>query len=622
MPLTLRLLSESHGGSPFPPGRRYTAAGFWQAGPKLPLAAGPGRPAHDLVATGEAAMLGWFPPPGVARVTPLTDTHSLVRLLGGASNATGSTSGKHGAPDGDVVLRDWRGGLITQWELLWSRLDPWVNNSGLAHPILVLDNVPFAFCNPARCSASGSKTPGARYGMDYGPDNVTEYAEWIETLLSAMIARYGESRASDFWFRVGTEPNTRPGHWNDTNQKYVDEYVAVARAVDTVLPKAWVGLANMGADGSHWDDDVTPMAKGIVSRGARVDFIAMSCYGRGTGGRYTIGTAARCSERLKSMRALGGAAWATLPAQAMEYGLQANALNLVDDDPGVFGAAWMLSSSVMHARLGVERAFQWHFGELAFSFDAGACSPQVSSTPCSLYKGTAWVTAMASHLFGGSVSDAMAVNATVLSALAPGSNATAGSAVRGSECVATLERVCPTAGLGQHACAVACGHHQHDLKLAGCTEAEVRAFCAAPAVARPSAVVSADGIGGWSRHEGGEGSIVELRLLLTTFSASMKTSDGESRPVQVTFDLPPEWRSECGSSSRVQMEIRSATLNRVSSPFDAIWRDAFKHGWLTNSSDPNVYPLSKSIRSMLTRDGKAALIKVCLHHAIVNLVVC
>ena len=51
------------------------------------------------------------------------------------------------------------GALETQWSLLWSRLDPWVNASGIAHPILVLDNVPWAFCDPSKCTSAGSNTP-------------------------------------------------------------------------------------------------------------------------------------------------------------------------------------------------------------------------------------------------------------------------------------------------------------------------------------------------------------------------------------------------------------------------------------------------------------------------------
>ena len=102
------------------------------------------------------------------------------------------------------------------------------------------------------------------------------------------------------------------------------------------------------------------------------------------------------------MRAIGGDAWAQLPAQSMEYGLQANTLGLVDEDPGVFGAAWQLATSTVHARNRIERAFQWKFGELDFAHDepGGPCSVTNSPTLCSLYAGTAWVTAQASHLFG------------------------------------------------------------------------------------------------------------------------------------------------------------------------------------------------------------------------------
>ena len=157
--LTLRLVTRGATATAFPPGRRFSPAGFWAASPVLPLAQGPVRPAADLVASGEAAMLAWTPPPGVALVDPMCDSHSLVRLLGGGSSANGSSS-KHGAPDGDVVLRTPTGALETQWALLWSRLDPWVNASGIPHPILVLDNVPWAFCDPSKCTSAGSNMPG------------------------------------------------------------------------------------------------------------------------------------------------------------------------------------------------------------------------------------------------------------------------------------------------------------------------------------------------------------------------------------------------------------------------------------------------------------------------------
>ena len=290
----------------------------------------------------------------------------------------------------------------------------------------------------------------------------------------------------------------------------------------------------------------------------------------------TLGTAAHCSERLQGIRALGGEAWANLPAQSMEYGLQQNTLGLVDEDPGVFGAAWQLATSTIHARHGIERAFQWKFGELAFAHDrpGGPCSTVASRTPCSLFAGTAWVTAQANHLFGNTT-EGMA-NATVLQAAEAGSNATKP---------------------GDH-----------------------------------SAVTSIDGIGGWVTSMLDDSEELQLRLLVTAFSPKHKTSDGDPVTASVSFKRPERWTklaktsNSPGSnatlhetrpnvqiddepSTQLQLQIRTATLDRSSSPFDAIWRDGYANGWLTNASDRNVYPLSKSVRTMLTNAGKYALVQ-------------
>lgn len=104
-------------GATFPPGGRFSAAAFWAASPKIPLARGPQRLAADLIATGEAAMLAWTPPPRAVLVEALADSHSLVRLLSGGSAATGTPGAT--PTDGDVVRRNPKTQqLETQWALL------------------------------------------------------------------------------------------------------------------------------------------------------------------------------------------------------------------------------------------------------------------------------------------------------------------------------------------------------------------------------------------------------------------------------------------------------------------------------------------------------------------------
>ena len=74
------------------------------------------------------------------------------------------------------------------------------------------------------------------------------------------------------------------------------------------------------------------------------------------------------------------------------------------------------------------------------------------------------------------------------------------SATDSSSCTDALKRVCPD-GPGEHACDVTCGHHQHDLKLAGCTAAAIRTYCASsspPCVVWVSETRGSDANGGAS----------------------------------------------------------------------------------------------------------------------------
>jgi len=328
-------------------------------------------------------MLAWLPPANSEKCNPLADAQSLVRFLGGLP-AKDFPPNQKDLTKGDVVYRTDSGSLRIRWDLVFGRLDPFVNNS--IHPIIVLDNVPWAFA-----PAGASKTTG--YGNSMGPENVTEYGGFIAELLKGIVGRYGIEVARTFWYRVSTEPNTQPAHWNDTNAKWIDMYVAVAAAVRGEVPGAKVGTANFASDGptrqENWDAVIVPMVKGIVARGAPVDFTGISCYGRAIecdepgpkqpvvagatdrGKRdvdktceYSPQSAAECARRIAKLRdELLPVAERGIPMQVMEYGDQQNKRKIVNPQPGAWGGAWTLASSVQFAMAGIERAFHWGFAE-------------------------------------------------------------------------------------------------------------------------------------------------------------------------------------------------------------------------------------------------------------------
>ena len=91
--------------------------------------------------------------------------------------------------------------------------------------------------------------------------------------------------------------------------------------------------------------------------------------------------------------------------QVMEYGAQQNKLGRVDSQPGAWGGAWTLASSIQLARSGIERAFHWGYGDRSFGNGRTICAKLLS--PCGLYGGNIWTAAAAGHLFA-------AGNATIL----------------------------------------------------------------------------------------------------------------------------------------------------------------------------------------------------------------
>jgi hypothetical protein len=392
-----------------------------------------------------------------------------------------------------------------------------------------------------------------------GPTNVTEYGEFIRTLVRGIVARYGIATVeSTFAFRVGTEPNTQPGHWNDTAAKYIDMYIAVAAVIVAEVPGSRVGPANFAADGPtrqpDWDNVIMPIARGIAGANARVDFLAMSCYGRASMCRkpkppgadsemartvsaetpaptrwvdhtceYAPAFASECAMRLRSVQAVD-AGWGKLPLRTMEYGDQQNSLGIVDSEPGAFGAAWTLSSSVALAAGGVERAYHWGYGDRNFANDNGACAAPL--TPCGLYGGNIWIAAAAGHLFGGNGT------ATVLA------------------------------------------NHSN------------------PLAASPQGSPTASGIGGWS-PEG------ELRLLVSAFSTQ---DDHPPVGVSLQFDRPTAWPpNPSGSTSPRGLQYRTMRLTKANSVYDRIFAEAKANGTLQNGTDPNVYTL----KTMLSVEGRA-----------------
>ena len=331
---------------------------------------------------GGVALIGWVPAPGAATASPLRQRTSAVRLLGGWGPSTPpGPPGSVAWPD--VVYRDAAGALQWRLPVLFERLDGLVLGARNAL-VVVLDNVPYAL---ARSGGAVS-----RYGQVLGPADDAEYGAFVTTLVTAVVARFGAEEVTRWQWRIGTEPNTRPGHWNDSVTAYVSMYAAAARAVRAILPAAMVGPGNfcpfapgVGCAGTA-ETIVYPIIDGLVAQGSPVDFLSSSHYGAykpaPPGGDPQAGYdpvwGARNSLDLVALRQRHPEALARVPLSFMEFGCLANSqAGGIDNEPGAFGAAWRVATTAAAGAHGVAEFFDWAAAapDFALADDAASGAP-------------------------------------------------------------------------------------------------------------------------------------------------------------------------------------------------------------------------------------------------------
>lgn len=367
---------------------QVSIASLWAAGPMTDRSLQANSTSRWLVspsgfaASTAGAALGW---PATANhlAYPFISRVSLVRLLGGWTNDTTTPS-----QWADVVYRAVNGSLAWRWEALWDRMDPAISAAGL-DPVVVLDNVPFAL-------ATGGGELSV-YGQVLGPANLTEYGAFVETLVGGVAARYGADVASLWLWRVGTEPNTRPGHWNASNDAWVGMYIAAATALRRVLPTARVGPGNFCPCPGTLASEIRPILQGIIAAGAPVSFLAASFYGsysRHSHEGYEPSDAGGIAATLVALRADYPGVLDNVPLFFMEYGTLDNEAHVVSGEPGAFGAAWRVATTSVSAALGVSAVytwpyFEWSFGKAAdVAFASGMLLQAVAATAGSMPNST------------------------------------------------------------------------------------------------------------------------------------------------------------------------------------------------------------------------------------------
>ena len=198
-------------------------------------------------------------------IRPYVTSYNLVRMLGGRTDNLNTFY--QGVDASGNIITDFSG-LITS-----------MNNFMLTgfKPRIVLDNVPWAMNAVQEVNTYGNTNP---------PDDYTIWRQYINAFLQTLIDEFGYDEVKTWRFRVGTEPNYTPQHWNGTPEAYFKHYDITVDEVLQVIPDAIIGPGNMLTEGVATftteliDHCATGTNYATGEIGTQMDFFSISYYER------------------------------------------------------------------------------------------------------------------------------------------------------------------------------------------------------------------------------------------------------------------------------------------------------------------------------------------------------
>ena len=266
------------------------------------------------------------------REKPFMKSVNCVRLLGGRHD--GRNAWFEGVDENGHVKCDFSGMI----QYLRG-----IQDAGYT-PRIVLDNIPTAMSEPGEL---------AKYGNTRPAKDLKVWHEYVRQAVRAMVDAFGLEAVSQWRFRVGTEPDLDPGHWQGTKEDYLHHYDCTVDAVCSVIPSAEIGPGNIlnparadrvnGAGHKPWGLDIidhcatgTNTWTGAI--GTRMCFLECSWYGRVGRSIDSLDVAIqRMRDRLERYPR-----FANLPVSIAEFAIlqDEHARRLYGGDATEWGASW------------------------------------------------------------------------------------------------------------------------------------------------------------------------------------------------------------------------------------------------------------------------------------------
>jgi xylan 1,4-beta-xylosidase len=189
-------------------------------------------------------------------------------------------------------------------------------------PMIVLDNVPTAMSKDQSLTHYGNSQPPLDFKLWY---------KYVRAFMLALKNKFGLKQISTWRYRVHTEPDLFPKHWEGTKKEYFEHYDNAVAAVESVIPEPDIGPGNIlmlrgnqdSQDGGRWGLELFEKCangKNIVTgkTGTRMSFIGQSIYGTPNKPFYFEENMIQLRKHMEKYPTLKG-----IPYSIQEYGLLA-----------------------------------------------------------------------------------------------------------------------------------------------------------------------------------------------------------------------------------------------------------------------------------------------------------
>ena len=276
-------------------------------------------------------------------IKPYVKEYNLVRVLGGRTDDRNNFY--QGVDEQGNVIADFSPLLSDLRSLLQAGFKPRI----------VLDNVPWGMTEVKEVNKYGNTNP---------PDDYEVWRKYIDAFLQALIAEFGVDDVKTWRFRVATEPNYAPEHWNGTKESFFKHYDITVDAVTNVIPDAIIGPGNLLTENAatFTTELIEHCANGTNyatgKKGTKMDFFCLSYYEKID--QNTVGFSEIVAPYREALNQYSQ--FRNIPFDIQEFGILRDEYKRRGQslsDATEFGASWYATIADQAYQYGVTEIYDW-----------------------------------------------------------------------------------------------------------------------------------------------------------------------------------------------------------------------------------------------------------------------